>query len=291
MSKDNYIMRSLSKLRHKPFEHFVINRIYHRLSDPEIKFICQQYVSRPNGYAMTDMFFPQFRLHLEVDEPYHAHTADWDGLRMQDIVNATDHAVVRIAAVENGENRALDKICDEVDNFVEELKKRKRDAGTEFEPWDYENEFSPIPHIERGYIDTKEGVVFRYHRDALRCFGYTGGHFQKGMRYLDRNQERMVWFPRLWKHGKWTNSLSPDGNVIREDADDQDVADYRKRGTPDLARERIVFAMWRDPLGRRVYRFAGVFQKDKEASDGQVAVFEKISDRFNLNTLTTEFEA
>ncbi|WP_323716132.1 AbaSI family restriction endonuclease [Paracoccus aminovorans] len=78
MSKDDYILRSLSKTRHKRIEHFVVNRIYHLLDDPEIEFVCQQLVRRSDGPALTDMYFPQFRLHLEVDEPFHERNVEAD---------------------------------------------------------------------------------------------------------------------------------------------------------------------------------------------------------------------
>ncbi|WP_408015001.1 AbaSI family restriction endonuclease [Roseovarius gahaiensis] len=38
MSKSDYILRSLSKLSSKRWEHYVINRLFHRLNDPEVEF-------------------------------------------------------------------------------------------------------------------------------------------------------------------------------------------------------------------------------------------------------------
>ncbi|WP_413475970.1 AbaSI family restriction endonuclease [Hafnia paralvei] len=40
MSKDDYILRALSKISHKRWEHYIINRIFHRLNDPELEFLC-----------------------------------------------------------------------------------------------------------------------------------------------------------------------------------------------------------------------------------------------------------
>lgn len=290
MSKDDYVLRSLSKTRHKRIEHFVVNRIYHLLDDPEIEFICQQLVRRKEGPALTDMFFPQFRLHLEVDEPFHARNVEADQVRAQDIVTITSHEIRRIRAYDGEQNlRPLSEIAQEVDHFVALLRDRKNEAvaSQRFEAWNYERQYDPTPHIERGHIDASDNVIVRYQKDALQCFGYTGGHYQRGLWRLDTDLRRIVWFPRLWKHGEWENALSADGNVITEDASGQAVEGYRIPMNDDFVDERIVFAKWHDPLGRNVYRFTGVFRKCKESSTGQITAFRKVSDRFDLRRLTT----
>jgi hypothetical protein len=38
--------------------------------------------------------------------------------------------------------------------------------------WDYENKFNPNKYLDRGFIDVKDNVVFLYHRDCLKLFGY-----------------------------------------------------------------------------------------------------------------------
>ncbi|WP_323716133.1 hypothetical protein [Paracoccus aminovorans] len=148
-------------------------------------------------------------------------------------------------------------------------------------------QYEPDPHIQCGYIDASDNVIVRYQKDALRCFGYTGGHFQRGLWRLNSDLRRIVWFPRLWKHGAWENALSADGNVITEDAGEQAVEGYRIPMNDDFVDERIVFAKWHDPLGRTVYRFTGVFRKSKAESTGQVTAFRKVSDRFDLRQRRT----
>ncbi|WP_375295724.1 MULTISPECIES: AbaSI family restriction endonuclease [Morganellaceae] len=54
MSKDDYILRALSKISHKRWEHYIINRIFHRLNDPELEFLCQQCI-RKEGHS-GDLF-------------------------------------------------------------------------------------------------------------------------------------------------------------------------------------------------------------------------------------------
>ena len=72
-SKDDYILRSLSKISHKKWELFIVSRIIHNLEDPEIEFSCQQAIKtkkRDKPY-LTDLCFPQLKLYLEVHESYH----------------------------------------------------------------------------------------------------------------------------------------------------------------------------------------------------------------------------
>lgn len=281
MSQKEYILRSLSKIRHKRYEHYVVNRIFHRLCDPELEFICQQLVRRSNGkIALTDLFFPQLHLHLEVDEVHHKLNIDADALRSQDIISETGHEIVRIDV-----DKSLLQIDIGVDQFIEKVRAQKHaliDSGT-FVPWDYDRGYAPEPHMERGTINAHDQVVFRYQRDALRLFGYTGGHWQKGLWFLPNDKTRMVWFPRLWNHGPWKNKLSDDGEFIFEDAGEQNLADYRKPENDDFVNERIVFARWKNPLGQPVYRFTGVFSKDKNKSAENLTAFRKVQNKIDLH--------
>lgn len=66
------------------------------INDLDIKFITQQHVTRAEGRALTDLFFPQLALHIEVDESHHEYNIDNDKVREADIVNATGHKFERI---------------------------------------------------------------------------------------------------------------------------------------------------------------------------------------------------
>ena len=94
MEKIEYIVKQLSRAEKKRFEHFVVTRIWHLLNDLTLKFITQQYVVRPFGRALTDMYFPQLGIHIEVDETHHLNQQEQDQLRQADIVNATNHVVL-----------------------------------------------------------------------------------------------------------------------------------------------------------------------------------------------------
>ena len=71
-SKVEYVARSLSRGTHKKYETFVINEIYSRLSNPNLEIATQQHVVTKNdGTKYIDLYFPQLKIAIEVDEWYH----------------------------------------------------------------------------------------------------------------------------------------------------------------------------------------------------------------------------
>ena len=69
LGKANYVANSLSKMKHKRWELYVISRVIHLLDDLEIEFICQQVVLPDDGgRKFADLYFPQFNIYLEVNE-------------------------------------------------------------------------------------------------------------------------------------------------------------------------------------------------------------------------------
>ena len=119
MDKKEYIIRQLGRTKNKKYEAYVVTRIIHLLNDFSIKFIAQQYVTRPDGRALTDLFFPQFGLHIEVDEGQHFNQANIkeDKIREADIINATGHEILRIDVT-----KPFEDINDQINAVVKKLK-------------------------------------------------------------------------------------------------------------------------------------------------------------------------
>ena len=85
MKRLEFISRSLSKIQHKKFELYVISRIIHKLDDPEIKYVFQQYAARDNNtgkYALIDLYLPQLGIAIEVDEAHHKEQYTEDEIRV-----------------------------------------------------------------------------------------------------------------------------------------------------------------------------------------------------------------
>ncbi len=71
MNRTEFILRQISKTNKKSYENYVVTRIWHLLNDLNIKIVTQQHVTRPAGRALTDLYFPQIKLHVEIDEGHH----------------------------------------------------------------------------------------------------------------------------------------------------------------------------------------------------------------------------
>ena len=115
----------------------------------------------------------------------------------------------------------------------------------------------------------KDNVVFSNHRDALRCFGYKGGHYQRAV-WRIKDSIKAVWFPKLYKNNTWNNSLSNDfTKIIMKKNDNTKIKKPKKH-------EWMVFAHYKDLLGQIVYKFLGEFHTSLEESDNyQLALIRK----------------
>lgn len=282
MSKKNeYILKQLSKAgggkSRKRWELFVVSRVIHRLNDETIEFVTQQLVRRaPGRYALTDLYFPQFNCHLEVDEGHHQldEISERDKKRAWDIKTITKGNVFRIRCTKRIRGRVVEQpvseICQQVDRFVERIRgfKERESRRGRFTPWDFERSFSPERHLDAGYIDRDETVTFHRQRDALRCFGFEGKFMRRGAWRVPYSAD-VVWFPRLYANNGWDNEMSPDRKVIWERALSKDAKARADRDRETLRYDRgnrIVFARDKDPFGLDVYRYIGTFRRDPRGS-------------------------
>ncbi len=288
ISKDEYLLRNFSKITHKKWELFVITRILHLLNDPDIEYVCQQYVNPPNSnkYYLTDLCFPSLKLYYEIDEGQHAskdHIND-DKIRQREILDATDWKEYRIRVYDKNDpskGRALNEVISEIDEFVNYIKNRKKEfefkSGKKI-TWDYESKFSPQPHIDRGYIDVKDNVVFLYHKDAMKLFGYKGGHFMRAY-WRVKGFNQAVWFPKLYDNIPWKNVLADDSSkIIQEKYINGKISEYPLPSNE----ERIVFAHYKNVLGQTVYKFYGKFQVDWENTNSFTNIFKRSATRIDF---------
>lgn len=296
ISKDDYILRSFSKIKHKSWELYVITRIIHLLDDPDLEFICQQLIKTSEGRRyFADLCFPSLKIYIEIDELHHVNQQNQieDKFRKTEIIDVTNYKEYRIP-IFNSQNklRELKEINDEILSIVELLKSKKNELEKthEFIPWNYENKFSPEPHISNGYIDINDNVSFLTHRDAMKCFGYTGGHFQRAT-WKVKNTDSRLWFPKLYKNNMWDNSLSENSKIITMKLDDgSNLKDWylQKRSledTPYGSRQfdaYICFAHYSNHLGQTVYKFLGEFKISITESDDFSVIFKRTKTRINL---------
>ena len=296
ISKQDYIYRSLKKVSHKGWETFVISRIIHGLDDDDIEFVTQQLVRLSDGSrALTDLYFPQFDLHVEVDEGYHdaEEQKKLDMKRELDIIRRTNHNVRRIK-IGNGKDKisdtirhkSLTDIRHQIDNLVEDIRnlKQQKIRDGDFSAWNLEKRYLAEATIRKGYLDVKDNVVFQVQLEALKCFGFEGEGYQRGawtIRWDGSND--VVWFPRLYEHGMWKNELTNDGKTIIERAINENeegiasIAKQRRDEEQYNGRKYIVFAKARDPLGFNLLRYVGTFKMNLERSSAAEIIFDLVS--------------
>ncbi len=275
MEKLNFITRQLARAEKKRFENYVITRIWHRLDDMTIKFVTQQYVIRPDGRALTDMYFPQFKIHIEVDERHHLNQQEKDQLRDSDIINATNHDLRHIDTT-----IGIDKLNERIEEVINIIREAKLSLHN-FIPWNIESEQNPQTYINNGFIDIADNVAFTHSYLAANCFGHNYKGFQRGATQHPNENNKLIWFPKLYKNDDWDNSISDDGKKIFELcenlAKNKSHVDNIVNGK---IHNRIVFARVKSPLGDVMYRFKGEFKLDLKTSNSEDGlVWQKIENR------------
>lgn len=246
------------------------------LNDTSIKFITQQYVLRPAGRALTDMYFPQLRLHIEIDEQHHTKQVQSDKIREADIINATGHKLLRVPVTDS-----IDTLNETIEHIVNNIKTAKI-AMADFKPWDFEAEQNPSTYISRGYIDLKDDVAFRTMVDAANCFGnnYKPNGIWNAWAKHPKEAGTFIWFPKLYKNEDWDNSITDDEKIITEKClKAGDVEKHITRSIKNAAIKRIVFARVKSSLGDIMYRFKGEYKLDVEQTQAiSAAVFRRINE-------------
>ena len=125
-SKSHYVVNSLSKIRHKGWELYVVSRIIHLLDDLEIEFVCQQLVRKKDGKRyLVALYFPQYGIYIEIDEAHHLNegNAIKDKLRQREILEATNLEEIRIPIVDaDKKERSLQEINGDIHANIEKIK-------------------------------------------------------------------------------------------------------------------------------------------------------------------------
>lgn len=258
--KTEYIIKQLGRTKNKKYEMYVVNRIINLIDDFDIKFVTQQYISRPERYALVDLYFPQFNICIEIDEPHHKNNVEKDEIREDDIINATGFDEPIHVDVDMN----IDGINKQIATIVEKIKNLKL-ATKDLKAWDINKEFNPQTYIDLGYIDTKDNVAFHNISDACNCFGHNYKGYQRGGTIHKFDKDILIWFPKLYENDGWDNGIDPDENKIIEK---DKTGKYRAHiedfinNIDKYQSKRIVFARVKDNLGNVLYRFRGIYKFD-----------------------------
>lgn len=280
MNKLDYVIRQIARTNKKNFENYVVSRIWHALNSSDIKFMTQQYVRRKESYALTDMYFPQLALHVEIDEPHHQRQIANDEIRDSEVIDATAHQIKRIPIPKD-----IDELNKLIDQVIAEIKERKKELlhSKQFEAWDIDKEFNPSYYRNKGYLDVHDNPAFRRIVDAANCLGNQAKAYQRAWFKSKMYEGHYLWFPKLYKNNQWDNRISEDGETIFEKPNAvEDVATHYKKMIA-LSEKRIVFARVVDNLGFILYHFVGVFETDEErSSPNNGMVYRRVATRIDI---------
>ena len=284
ISKDDYLLRNIFKIKHKKWELYIITRILHSLNDPDIEYVCQQFVKSKTGKRyLADLCFPSLKLYYEIDELQHSSQKHQygDTERKKEIIDATNFVEKRIQIYNSlKRDRKLKDINYDVDKFVKYIKRRKKFFELKGEKiiWDYKKKYNPNFYIKKGYLDTSDNVGFLTQRDCKRCFGYKGGHAQRAVWKIP-NTDIHLWFPKLYKNKDWDNSIDENLSKIIMQRTSRELLWKANKW------KMLVFAHNKNVFGQTLYKFLGLFELNEKKSNLKMHVFNRMKTRINLNKL------
>lgn len=284
--KQDYLYRMFSHhTKGKEKENYVVNAIWARLDDLNIKPVTQQYVRRSNGYALIDLYFPQINYGVECDEKYHKDN------QLKDVEREIDLQTALSACSESGLTiRRVDATLDAdalhacIREIVAEIKQKVAEKGNHLPPWlDPEKEWTVIK--QRGVLRIEDNYSFSTIADICqKCFGKDKDyHIQRS--FFRVTDDRMLWCPKLAielpdgskvaQSRGWVNELSADRNEIIEHNDNGATPVKH----PDKL--RLTFAKSKDERGEDAYRFIGVFKWNETKPNGE-HIYKSIDSEFFL---------
>lgn len=277
INKLEYLVRTLSRTKRKDYENYVINRIWNKLDDPDLKPVTQQYVRRKDGYALIDMYFPQLKVGIECDEFHHLYQIGDDELRFQDISRAlgdTEYEEIRIPIFDN-QNKLLsiENINKSIDAAVERIKSIKKSCN-KFIPWTEKTDIEIAK--ERGVINVEDDYLFSK-QEALLFFNTDMKmNLRLNSCFKIGKHDNFIWFPNLaietngkivsskkaGKGSEYLNIFEEDGSVIYETIKKDTYLKACEEG--EEAHNRIVFVSFKDKVtGREVKAFSGVYNRER----------------------------
>lgn len=289
--KLDYISRLFQRISNKRIEHYVISRIWHSLDDYDIKMVPQQYVSREQlKYALTDVYFPQFGFHVEVNEPDHYNSEEHikrDLHRLGEIEINTGHKVFIIDCRENLEG--LHKQIENLVSLINSEVKQQKQKGT-FKPWRPENEYNPDFWKQKGEISISDEISFRTIEHICLLFGADHNKTKRG--FLRKGgishpvfPKLNLWWPSERPRSGWQNNFDEINATITETHSDMDMKINHYRNHLNEIHTRVVFFHYKDILGFTNYKFIGIFANDKSKSNENIGtVWTRIGERLNLET-------
>lgn len=298
--KLDYITRLFKSIRNKRFESYVIQRLWHQLDDDRIKFVSQQYFARENGkYALADLYLPQIKLIIEVDEGQHELEENkvLDAKRSMEILNVAEVKIERVKIYnEDGSQKSLTEVNARISDLVHLIKAMVTEKGDKFIPWN--GDFLSVKyHQQKGYFSVAEDDYIKNIDDAAAVFGTKAKH--RGILRVagfdvPGKPDYIVWCPAegnsTWRNEYTKEKINGKDTAIIKETKINDPKKNLEHLSEELGREqcRITFFHHKDALGFKFYKFIGVFKLNKELSQKEstqnesICVWECCDDRYDF---------
>lgn len=290
MEKIEYICASLSKSCKNKYENYVVNAIYNRVNNTNLEIETQKNIKTPDGkQKRIDMYLPQFKIAIEVDESYHfsdyQKEKDYNREKMIEQSSIRDSVgnLIKFRRIPvNGIN--LDELNTVINSVVEEIKE-KISKKTDFQ-WIFGKE--KIEKIkERGFISTDD--TFDTNVEIINLV------FNKNYKRYYRCTKGKVWCPVLSNYDEkirdisdtsgWINYFNPQKDIIFEKTRDNDKQQKKKVESKNdflYKSERYVFVKEINSFGKSQKRFAGIYIADGWDEDEEAERWKKISSELKI---------
>jgi len=296
IDKADYIVKQISKTNKKNYENYVVTGIIHsiRSLNIDLEFKTQQFVEKKNGgYYITDLYFPQLKLHIEVDEEHHITNQINDKLRSIDIINVSDCKIERIEFYKRDENEEIieKKVnLKEVDKRIKEVVAIIKQRGKEFENNDWFSRYiNPKKYYEeKGVLDRKDNPTFRIAAQIANLLGqnYKDNAQKLWVANLKKYDGYSMWCPKIYNpHEDWTNTFcQTEGEDILIQQNNKEGEEKKKQFEKQINNKfsnfkRITFPYLKDNLGVYGYKFRGIYELDKENSSVERGIIYKRIER------------
>lgn len=256
----DFYARMLSKIRHKKYEFLVVSAIFHMLNDRSVEVTTQQLIRTNSGYFLLDLYFPQLKLAIEIDEPYHNNKIDIDKKRERAVIQASDIEFIRISI----SNKSLDNIYDEIRciiKLINEKKARIQSQG-QFEQFKFGKKYNTEYWLNKRLLSNNDDARFTTHAEVAKLFGRHYKNHQRAIIKLDDNNS--VWFPKLYINNDWDNKIIDNGKTITMtllSSSKLVVAERFNRKIKNTIDPNnfYVFSHHKDEFGQIYYAFKGIF--------------------------------
>lgn len=303
MDKKEYITNQFRKSFGKKYENYCITRIYSLLNRLDVQIITQQLFKRKDGkIALADLYFPQIKLVVEVDEGHHQRECNIkdDIARSKDIkreINSlSDIISIESEVLRIDVTKTIEEINNEIDEIIKTINDKIVELGSSFKPW--ENEYKETGYyINKKHISSEENVQFRTVQEVSELFnkGYKASqkvYFRTGL------PNEYVCCPKLQLEEGDKNEFKNNPYINTITADKEFIFEFRVNNPRDFVEEmlkwhlgeiRILFPKYKNETGSMMYRFRGVYIFDEEATretlkNGQHrVVWRKIGDEVDLS--------